>query len=81
MSGPRSSTVLLDLRETFSYTAAIASNADTWVSACQGTERPFTGRAGVRMLYCYNPKQVRHAYINLDTDIEMTNEEVDANLA
>jgi len=53
---------------------------DRWIPACGGTETPFTGRAGTRMLYCWNPGQGRHAYINLDTDIEMTDAEVDVNL-
>lgn len=61
------------------YMARIA-NADRWVPACQGTEKPFVSRSGTRMLYCYNFKQQRHEYLNCNTDVIMTDAEVAAAL-
>ena len=46
-----------------------------WVPACGGTEQPFTTRRGFRLLYCWQPTTGKHAYINLDTDIALTDEE------
>jgi len=50
------------------YKYAIAGNRDSWVPACGGMETPFMSRGGRRILYCYNPRQQRHAYVCLDTD-------------
>jgi hypothetical protein len=49
-----------------------------WYPACGGTETPFTSRSGIRMLYCWQPSTGNHAYINLGTDMIMTQEEADA---
>lgn len=65
---------------THEYAIAVAGNADRWVPACQGTETPFTSRSGIRLLYCYNPQRGEHAYLNVNTDTIMTNEEADAAL-
>lgn len=46
-----------------------------WVPACGGTEVPFTTRNGFRLLYCFHPSTGKHAYMNLDTDMIMTDEE------
>jgi hypothetical protein len=51
-----------------------------WFPACQGTEVPFTSRSGLRLLYCWQPSTGRHAYINLATDILLTDEEAQAAL-
>lgn len=51
-----------------------------WVPACGGTETPFTTRSGMRLLYCWQPSSGRHAYINLDTDIVLSDEEARAAL-
>ena len=45
-----------------------------WIPACGGTETPFTIR-GVRVLYCWNPVTGKHAYLNVDSDIIMTDQE------
>ena len=52
-----------------------------WVPACNGTETPFVSRSGHRLLYCWQPATGRHAYINLDTDIALSDEEARASLA
>lgn len=63
---------------TTEYEIAVAGNQDKWVPANGGTETPFTSRSGIRMLYCYNPKTGQHRYLNVDTDVIMTNDEVQA---
>jgi hypothetical protein len=50
-----------------------------WYPACGGTEVPFTTRNGYRLLYCWQPSTGRHAYLNCDTDIILSDE--DARLA
>ena len=50
---------------------------DNWIPANGGTETPFTSRTGVRLLYCWQPSTGRHAYLNLDTDIILTDEEAE----
>lgn len=52
------------------FNIAMAGMLDLWVAANGGTETPFS-KNGIRYLYCYNPAQHRHAYINLDTDMEV----------
>jgi hypothetical protein len=51
-----------------------------WVPACNGTEVPFTSRSGLRLLYCWQQSTGRHAYINCDTDILLSDEETQAAL-
>jgi hypothetical protein len=46
-----------------------------WVPAGGGSEVPFTTRGGVRLLYCYQPRSGKHAYLNCDTDMILTDEE------
>jgi len=46
-----------------------------WVPACGGTEVPFTTRTGARLLYCYQPTTGRHAYLDLGTDMFLTDQE------
>lgn len=48
-----------------------------WYPACGGTETPFVTRAGIRVLYCYQPSTGKHAYLNCETDIFLSNEEAD----
>jgi len=48
---------------------------DNWIPACGGTEVPFTTRSGYRLLYCYQPSTGKHAYLNCETDIILTDEE------
>lgn len=45
-----------------------------WVPACGRTETPFTCK-GFRLLYCWNTGTGKHAYLNLDTDIILSDEE------
>lgn len=51
-----------------------------WFPACGGTEVPFTTRTGMRLLYVWQPSTGRHAYLNLDTDIILSDDEAQAAL-
>jgi hypothetical protein len=46
-----------------------------WIPACGGTEVPFTTRNGYRLLYCWQSSTGRHAYLNCDTDIILSDED------
>ena len=46
-----------------------------WYPANGGTETEITTRNGYRLLYCWQPSSGRHAYLNLDTDIILSDEE------
>lgn len=52
-----------------------------WVPACGGTEVPFRTRTGRRLLYCWQPGTGRHAYLDCDTDLILTDDEARAALA
>lgn len=47
------------------------------IPACGGTEQPFMCR-GYRLLYCWDTGTGKHHYVNLDTDLILSNEEVEA---
>ena len=51
-----------------------------WIPACNKTEVPFVSRSGIRLLYCWNPSTGKHAYLNCDTDIILSDEEACAAL-
>lgn len=57
------------------FETAVAANADRWVPAAGGTETPFKSRSGRRLLYCYNPKQGKHAYLDCNSDLILSDEE------
>ncbi len=46
-----------------------------WVPANNGTETIFTTRSRRRLLYCWQPSTGRHAYLDCDTDLIITDEE------
>jgi hypothetical protein len=47
----------------------------SWVPASGGTEEPFTARSGARLLYCWQPRTGRHAYLDVGTDLILTDAE------
>lgn len=49
--------------------------ADNWYPASGGMETEFTTRGGHRLLYCWRPSDGAHAYLNLDTDIILSDDE------
>lgn len=46
-----------------------------WYPANNGTEAPFTSRSGKRLLYCWQPSTGKHAYLDLGSDIILTDQE------
>lgn len=58
----------------------MANDNGNWIPACGGTETPFTSRSGKRLLYVYQPSTGNHAYLDLGTDIILTDEEARAAL-
>jgi hypothetical protein len=57
------------------YIKAGHALADNWYPACGGTERPFVSRGGHRLLYVWQPATGNHAYLNLDTDVILSDDE------
>jgi len=55
-------------------------NQGSWIPACGGTEVPFRTRTGRTLLYCWQPSSGRHAYLNVATDLILTDEEARAAL-
>ena len=54
---------------------------DSWVPACGGTEVPFKSRSGKRLQYVWQPSTGHHAYLDVDSDIILSDEEAEAALA
>jgi hypothetical protein len=46
-----------------------------WHPASGGKEEPFTTRNNRRLLYCWQPSSGKHAYLDLDTDLILDDEE------
>ena len=46
-----------------------------WIPASHGTERAFWTRTGRHLLYCWQPTTGRHAYLDLGTDLILSDEE------
>jgi len=61
--------------ETLEYQIARLGNLDAWVPASGGYETPFMSRSGRKLLYCWNPKQGKHAYLDVSSDVILTYEE------
>lgn len=51
-----------------------------WFPACGGTEVPFISRSGKRLMYVWQPSTGSHAYLDLGTDMVLTEEEARAAL-
>jgi hypothetical protein len=56
-------------------------NQGNWYPANGGTEEPFITRTGMRVQYCWQPSTGNHAYINLETDLILSDEEAQMALA
>ena len=46
-----------------------------WIPANGMTEKPFTTKSGRRLLYCYQPRTGRHAYLDMGTDMILSDTE------
>jgi len=51
-----------------------------WYPANGGTETPFVTRTGRRLLYCWQPRTGKHAYLDCETDMILTDAEAAAYL-
>jgi hypothetical protein len=71
----------LNLDPSVTYQIAVAARADTWLPGCGGTEVPFTTRTKRRLLYCWNPSNGHHAYLDCETDLILSDAEAIAALA
>lgn len=56
-------------------TVELNKTTDNWLPANGGTETPFTTRTNRRLLYCWQPSTGKHAYIDCDTDMILSDEE------
>lgn len=54
---------------------------DNWRPACGGTEVPFTSRSGKRLQYVWQPSTGHHAYLDVESDLILSDEEAEACLA
>ena len=61
--------------------AEIRKAQGDWYPACNGTETEFKTLTGRRLLYCWQPSTGRHAYLDLDSDIILSDEEAQLALA
>lgn len=50
-------------------------NQGDWVPANGGTETPFLTRTGRTLLYCWQPRTGRHAYLDMGVDLILSDEE------
>jgi len=71
MEDVRAAAEIFDVSITEEYREALRTRADRWVPANGGHETPFRTRNGLVLLYCWNPATGRHAYINVETDMEI----------
>lgn len=51
---------------------------DSWVPACGGTETPFKSRSGRRLQYVWQPSTGQHAYLDVDSDTILSDEQAEA---
>jgi hypothetical protein len=64
-------------KERIDYHTAVDLRVDNWLPACNGLEQPFMSRGGLRLMYCWNPATGQHRYINLGTDMILSDEEAE----
>jgi hypothetical protein len=46
-----------------------------WTPACGGTEVPFRTRSGHTLLYCWQASTGKHAYLDVGTDMILSDED------
>lgn len=57
------------------WTGILNPTQGDWYSASNGTEQPFTSRSGKRLLYVWQPRTGNHAYLDLGSDIILSDEQ------
>lgn len=63
------------------FDRAIWLREDRWLPACGGHEVPVRTRSGATLLYCFNPRNGQHRYLNCQTDMILSDEEAFALLS
>ena len=53
----------------------LAREQGNWYPACGGTETPTRYRSGRTLLYVWQPSTGRHAYLDMGTDLILSDEE------
>ena len=76
-----STAILHELIDNQATVAAKCSKDDSWRPACGGLEVPFKSRSGKRLQYVWQPSTGQHAYLDVDSDIILSDEEAEACLA
>ena len=77
----KNTATLHELADKHKTEVAKCSQDDSWLPACGGTELPFKSRSGKRLQYVWQPSTGQHAYLDLDSDIILSDEEAEASLA
>jgi len=62
--------------ESQDFDKACEEKQDVWLPAHRGTEKEFTTRSGKRLLYCFNPALDQHAYLDVNEDRILGDQEV-----
>ena len=57
------------------FDEACFARRDIWLPASRGTETPFIARSGAKLQYVFNPKSGNHAYLRVDSDMILSDEE------
>lgn len=52
-----------------------AKNQGPWTPGSGGTETVFQARSGKRLLYCWQQTTGKHAYLDVDSDLILSDEE------
>lgn len=74
----KNTTLLHELIDKHNKEREKSINLDSWVPASGGTELPFKSRSGKRLQYVWQPSTGQHAYLDLDSDIILSDEEAEA---
>jgi hypothetical protein len=62
------------------WTGILNPTQGDWFPANGGTETPFTSRSGKRLLYVWQPRTGNHAYLDLGSDVILSDEQASAAL-
>lgn len=66
---------MMNTDATRTTTRAATGSQGNWYPACGGTEVPFRTRTGRTLLYCWQPATGLHAYLDVETDLILSDEE------
>lgn len=55
----------------------IGLSQGNWIPANGGTETPFQTRTGRKLLYCWQPSTGKHAYLDCQSDLILSDQEAE----